>query len=430
VRAIATTFAGGDLALAWSMRDRTTGRTHVLLRWRGHTTTLHEGLEQLPMTLVSSGGAPWLAYAPRAGGEASLQLTGVDGRVRLVRRTALTVTGISASAEPDGRVWVSWLEGIRESTPLGVRSDWTAYLASVGEDGTVSPATRLAKASVTGSRDASAVSAAAGGAMVLFPDADGALRLATVAAEGGVTLSAPLGRGSALAVLDGRPLWTDGTSVVAGGADDAAPVHLAWSPVTIEGADAAVAGGVTALAWYGSEVGGGRAVYASDDARPFRPEWQDRVAARMGWNPWFLWTEAGGQLLTSALVGLLGTVALFPLLWLGTLLIPRLVPGVARLHGALGGALLAALLLLAGWAWASWRSATVLGTPAGVVGAWPGTLVALLLGAGSSLLLLRRGDRETHANALAAAGLTAFLALGLMAFLAFPDWAPLVGLRP
>lgn len=429
VRAVDAAVVAGDLALAWAMRDRTTGRTHVLVRWRGRTTEIHDGLELLPFRLVGDEGVPWLAFAPRADGEAVLQLRGVDGRQRTVRRTPLTVTGIDAAAAPDGALWVSWLEGIRESTPLGLRSDWTAYLARVGADGSVGPATALGAASADGRGDHTAVAAGSEGARVLYPDAAGSVRSAHVAADGTVRVSRAWEAGVPLAWAGERAFWTHGTSVRALAPADAAPLSVAWSPVTIEGAAAAAADGVEALAWFGSEIGGDRPVYLSSDASPFRPEWQDRIAATMGWNPWYLWTEAGGQALTSLLVGVLGTVALFPLLWLGALLLPRLAPAGERMHGAVGGASMAAAVLLAGWLLVSWRSAAVLGRRYVIAGGPGATAAALALAVLVSLLALRRGDRDTHASALAAAGLTACIALTVMAFLAFPGWSPLVGLR-
>ena len=437
-RAISAAAAGGSLAVAWSERDRATGHTLHQLAWNGERALLLDATRAYPMVVVRGSASPLVAFAPRAGGRARLQLVGLEGRATVVRESELAIEGVDAVRDADGNVYLSWLEGIRESTPLGERSDWTAYALVRPPGGAPALPIALGTAAPSDAADGTRVGlddnpGTSREASVVFPGADGTLRVVDLVVRGGtlrVRGAGPrLGTGRALAVEGGAVLWTSGASVrrrsLAGGPEQG----VALSPVTIEHA-AAVGGGAgrgahEALVWEGVRAGGGSAVWASLGGTAFRPGLRDRVAAAMGWNPYFAWAEAAGQLLTSLLIGVLGTVALSPLLWLASLV------GAGPLRGLEPrslGAGAAALLLLAIAAVVAARNVFPPGTFTGAVGGFWAVPAALALAAASGIAALRRGDREPAATVLLAGLLTSFLALALLSFATFRSWAPLVGL--
>src|SRR5690606_23605728 len=80
--------------------------------------------------------------------------------------------------------------------------------------------------------------------------------------------------------------WVTGGSVVRSDVAAREALNVAWSPVTIESAAFAAAGGVEALAWFGRAQGGAIEVYATDDRTPSRSAgataWRRRWAGARG----------------------------------------------------------------------------------------------------------------------------------------------------
>jgi len=175
-----------------------------------------------------------------------------------------------------------------------------------------------------------------------------------------------------------------------------------------------------------------------------RPGWTDRLAALMGWNPWFVAEQAVGQALTALLVGVLGVLAAVPYLLvavpLTALAVGRRRPagfgpgarpaggrpaGGRAAGGPAAGLALGALPLLA--AAIALAATGVYGgdAPAAAVG---GVALALGVGFAAGGLAARRGDRELQSTVFLAAATTIFAGVATWSFITYAAWAPLVGL--
>ncbi|MBX3141947.1 MAG: hypothetical protein KF875_14410 [Trueperaceae bacterium] len=466
VRQVSAGTVAGELAVAWAQRDRATGRYHHFLWWRGSVTPLLDDPLEVRFDFVTLGGVPYALATLRSGGAAHLTLLPLDasGDELVLHTTELSVRGATYAQADDGGLWLAWLEGKTERTELGVDSEWNAFALLVDPAGAASSALPLGAADVTDQRQRALVTATPGGALAAWSDEESRLRAALVerrpAAKG-----APVGAGTrpvepastttggpvALAVTrvsdarrvpaSGRLLaaaWpyvysVDGASFrrfdvtdVLGEAGAAAPVtNVLWSPVTVEGAEFVMATPTTpdAIAWLGRAEGGAVRLFTSDDRTPMRLTWRDRLARAMGWNPWYALEQAIGQALTAVLVGVLGALVSLPYLLVAAPLTARTRRGGARPRrtGAFVGA---APLVVA---------AAALAVAAGYGGRAPfatGATVAasVALGAAMAALATRKGDREPQATVLIAGVVTVVTGLALWAFVAYPHWAPLVGL--
>ncbi len=434
VRGVWATVVNGELAVAWVERDRNTGRTRHWLTYRGESHLLFTHTQETPLIVGPGAEGPWVLAALREEGEARLTLfTWRDGapvRDAVLYATHLSVRGLFALDDPGpdapGPAWASWLEGETETTPVGVRSEWHAYVMHVAAG---SPVVDLGLADVIDERQT----------VALGRDADGAVLATWRAQEANLQASRVVRTTSGLVVTEqvdlgeaGRPLawhgedayWLDGPYVRrAAPFADGGPVSVAWSPVVVADADldAAPDGPVT-IAWYGREQGGEVEVYASDDTAPFEPGPVDRLAAAMGWSPWNVWEEAAGQALTAVIVGLVAALAVAPVLFLASLLLPRLpaVRGRPVAAGAVLGVVLPPVLVAS--------LASRVPDARVSVGSLAGLLVALVVGALVGYLATRRGDREAQLHVLVASAVTVLVGLTLWSFAYYRTWAPFVGL--
>lgn len=435
VRGVWAAVSGGELAVAWVERDRTAGRTRHWLSYRGENHPLFTHTQETPLQVGAGADGPWVVANLREDGEARLTLFtwegGAPARTGVVHATDLSVRGVFALDDPDpgapGPAWVAWLEGQTEMTPVGLSSEWHAY--AMPATGAARPVD-LGLADVIDERQTVALGLTADGdVLALWRAEESTLQASRVEDRQGVLVVAEqvdvgeLGRPVAWA--GSRAFWLDGAYLRRSDpfAGDA-PVSVAWSPVLIAEADLSVdAGtGLTALSWYGREQGGQVQVYASDDSQPFQPGFLDRVAAFMGWNPWHVWEEVAGQALTAIIVGLVGAMAAAPLLFAGSLLLPRLRgvrarPGVA---GAVLGLAVPPLLVLALVSW----------VPSASLGDGPllGLVATLAVGTLAGVLAARRGDREAQVNVLVSSAVTVLVGLTLWSFAYYRVWAPFVGL--
>ncbi len=446
VRQVSAGAVAGELAVAWAQRDRTTGRYHHSLWWRGDVTPLLDDPLEVRFDFVALGGAPYALATLRSGGAAHLTLLPLDTRdeALVLHTTELSVRGATYAQADDGGLWLAWLEGRTERTEFGVDAKWNAFSLIVDPAGVASAALTLGTADVTDQRQRALVTAVPGGALAAWSDEDGRLRAALLERRSGdpVTLAVtrvsdteqvPSSSGRLLAAAWPYVYSIDGTSFrrfdVADGLGEpaaaAAVTNVLWSPVTVEGAEFVGATPVTpdAIAWLGRAEGGAVRLFTSDDRQPMRLTWRDRLARAMGWNPWYALEQAIGQALTAVLVGVLGALAALPYLLVAAPLAARTRRGAARPRRT--GALIGAAPLVV--------AAAALAVATGYGGRAPfatGTTVAasVVLGAAAAALATRRGDREPQATVLIAAVVTVVTGLGLWAFVAYPHWAPLVGL--
>jgi hypothetical protein len=415
---------GGDPAVyAWYARDFTTGR--YLYDWHsgGETRRLLETTQPLDLRLAVGPDGP-VAYVarPEPGGARLERLRWEGGEAALVFASDLGLGGIDVALDGDGRPHLAFLEGFTEATEFGVQSEWNVrYLGPSGEAIDLGPAAPPpARVRVLG-----------GGAAVAWTGVAGELLVAqtgTDAGGGAPERAQVVGSGRPLGLVGDRLIWYDGASIVT------APWPLApepsrnavWSPMTIDRAAAERDGeGVTYLAWAGRRVGGGYALLASDDAAPLQRTFSDELAALFGWSPWSVVEEAFAQAAGAMMVGLVATFALLPPLWLVAALIVRHLRHDASRTTGVVLALLALGALVAVVASAPGldppRIRSLLGLP------WAAP-IAFAVAALVTLVALRRLDAESLQTIVAAASLTTFVAVSVLAFATFQAWLALLGM--
>lgn len=470
---------GGRVAVAWIERDRTTGESRHFLAWDGSTIELFRDRVAVPLRVVAIDDRPWVLLARRAAGVSEIVLreampaSGTPSE-RLLHRTELSVRGPDVAIAADGTTLLSWLEGKTDRTEFGLVAEWDAYVARLPGRVPVAVADVLAlgAADVIDERQRTAVALLEDRGLVAWPGEDGRVRVSQVAfgraGEAGqaaekarVSSTVALEAGRPLAVTAHEVIWVSGDAIRRAtwdpeqGAVEAEIVSLAWSPVTIEGAEMALGPRVPAdaagealqaLAWYGRRQGGGVAVFASDDRVAMPRTWRDRLAAAMGWRPWAVWEEAVGQALTAVLVGIVVTIASAPLLWVVALIASgwarmaaartaaepgcdaavlvrsgrRVTAAAARMGAGLGltPMVLAAALL-------AWRGAAFDRQPLSTL-AFVAAVAAVSWVLGATVA--RRGDREPQLTTLLAALLTAAVSVTVVAFASYRSWAPVLGL--
>lgn len=406
------------LVAVWHRRDPQTGR--YVFSWTAGDELLRtvQPLEPVP---VATDAAPLVFVVRGQGAEAILQRLDPADPGAVLYRTDLRLAGLSAVADAAGVVHLTWLEGRTEATALGTRSNWSTRGATWTPDrgllGPVDLGPALGEAPTT------TTDASDGRVERTWVDEAGIVRRATF------DPTAPLAPPDAVDLVRvGRPVGAlAGAAYVAEEGtvwrvtdDEATPV--AWSPLVL--AQAWVvrdAGGVTHLAWVGTETGGQHALYASDDRAPMVRTWRDHLAARLGWSPWNLAEEAAGQGAASALIAVLAAMVAAPVLWLASIVLAgRRSARRARWRGAVFGALLGPVVvvgvLVAGVAGATlWP---LVGGPATLA-------IATALGLGLGGAVWARRDMEP-APAFVASGTTAVaVAAAVVAFVAFQRWLAL-----
>ncbi len=439
VRGIWAAARSGDLAVAWSERDRTTGQTLHHLMFLGEDHVLFTSPQETPMQVGFGADGPWVVAPLRADGEARLTLFPWDGdgpgEPQVLYTTDLAVRGIHAAGVPGdsmtGPVWLAWLEGFSEVTAFGDQSEWHAFVMRPGTDELVD----LGLADGNDQRQTVALGPVTGqpdSVMAMWPSAETGLRASLVRAspDGGLEVFDTAGSGEV-----GRPLawvgddvyWVDGPFVRRTAPFDPAsePISVAWSQELI--GDAALAHdadtGLVSLAWHGRRQGGEVVVFASDDSVAFQPSLSDRVAALMSWSPWNLGQEATGQVLTAAIVGIMGTLAVAPLLFLFSLLLARIE--AVRSRPLLAGAWLGVLVPPAIVVLVALRIPTL-----GLLEPGPllGLVATLVFGALVGHLLTRGQDREAQLHVLTSSAATVLVGLTVWSFAYYRIWAPFVGL--
>ncbi len=431
VRTVSAAYVGDALAVTWVSRDRRTGTYHYMVRWGDETRELFQDSLIVPLQLFERDGEAWAAGLFRREGQGQIRLVPLAGGDDLViYRTDLSQRGLGLLQQGDG-LWLGWLEGKNERGEFGLISEWDAYVGYLGGGAQSLPGVvTLGEANVEDERQnvvLAGAGAAPSGVWVLWPDAEGDLRVSQADLEGGEPVvgstGAPLGSGRPVGAAWPNLYWVDGSSIVrheVGGDDEV--LNVVWSPVTIESAVFDAAAGLEALAWFGRAQGGAIEIYVTDDRTPMDLGWADRLAAAMGWNPWHMWDELIGQALTALVVGVTFGMLLVPLLMLLAPLFTRFLSGPS---GALvTGVILGALPVLAGgYLYARVSGQAAAGTPGlGTV------LVAALIGALVGWLFSRRGDREAQGTLTLAGALTAFAGITVWSFLTYKQWAPVIGL--
>jgi hypothetical protein len=407
------------LVAVWYRRDPTTGQ--YVHAWTGGGGVLVRSVQPLDVVPVATDGAPIALVARGRGAEAVIERLDPAGAGEVLYRTGLRLSGLSAVADDDGLVHLTWLEGRTEQTPLGTRSTWTARAAALDPAGRLAGPVDLGAA--LGDGPPTVTTWTDGRVARMWIGSDGAARsvaqrppdaLAPNASTTELRGGRPLGViGDAAFLTDEGTVWR----VV-----DGASVPVAWSPLVVARAwGVRDADGVTHLAWVGTETGGQHALYVADDRTPMARTWRDELAARLGWSPWNVAEEAAGQLAASLLVAVLVAMGAAPLLLLAAaLLAGRGSAAVARWRGAaLGAGLGPATMLVA--AAAGVAPATL--WP--LVGGAATLAVACGLGAIAGALAWMRRDMEP-VPAFVTAGATAVaIAVAIVAFATFQNWLAL-----
>lgn len=454
VRTVGATYVGSELVVTWVSRDRNTGIYHYHLLFEGQQRELFTESLIVPLHLFEHMGRPFGAGLFRGGGQGQIRVldlldTSAASPGSVVYTSDLTLRGLDVLAEPDGSVWLGWLEGKNESSEFGLISEWDAfvgYLPAADQQllGTVS----LGVAYVEDERlrltllapPATALGSAPDLVYALWAEENNVLLVSTIELAGAdlsvATDEQPVGVGRPIGSSWPYMYWVDGGSIVRYNVADPSlpPDNVIWSPITIEGTgfatvfrpgDAMSAMSplphLTAIAWFGRAQGGAIQVYSSDTRNPMALTFADRLAVLMGWSPWHFWDELIGQALTALLIGMLAAIALVPILTVvGPLLGRVLTPVRAQVFGVLTG-----ILLLTGGA-----ALYQIGFPSPDERRliWLALLASGVLGAAVGWLVGRTGDREEHATFIVAGSATVFVAATVWAFLTYAQWAALVGL--
>lgn len=420
--AAADGWQGGAAVYAWHERDATSGVYRYWWSWQGERRALLESLQDLHVTLALGPDGPeaYVAVPGVAGGR--LDRRAWDEATPSVHvRSDSTLAEPTATYDADGVLHLAYLEGATVDTPIGPSSEWAlVYRRGDAEvarfDGALGPPSPVV------------LHADASTAVVAWSREDGTVLAMTLDADDAAAVS--IGSGRAFGAGDGRLLWTRAGSLIATdlhapSPDERISVNLAWSPHAVARASSTRADGVTYLVWTGTEPGGGSRALVSDDAAPFEPTWRDHVAAWFGWTPWAFAEELAGQATGALLVGVLGTMALMPLLWLLTLPLSRRVGD--RSARTLGAALAVALVAALGAA--AVARAAIVGNDAWdlLAGGW-GFALALVAGLVLTPVLLRRVDLDVQPALLVSSAIATFVSLSLIAFIAFQPWLQVLGM--
>lgn len=412
VRALAGGESGGRAVWARLERDLRSGRYRVAWSWDGTTRTAWEGSVPATPVLVRGSEQPELLLAMVEEGRHVLRHVSWAGQRRTLHATDLERVGVDA-LRTDAGLHVAWLEG-RTDRALGrVQSDWAAWWRPAGGGS----AQRLGEARRPAPSDGAHLFVHDAGPGVAWPGVDGRVRLARAG-----DAPATLGPGRPLGVLGGAVFARDGDVVWrAPAANPGARTPVLRLPAAPTRMEALATGGTRWLAWSSGRYQGGLTVWAADDRRAFRPGPLDRMAARMGWDPYAPWRSLLGQGLSSLLIAVVATMALTPLLWLGA--------AVAARRGASSGgrqALFGGGLALGAWVLAA--AAGVALTPQGnaeLRALTGGVALPALLGAASLGLvwtLRRRADAEPLIGTLASAWLASLLLGASWIFATFEAW--------
>jgi hypothetical protein len=418
--AAADGWQGGPAAYAWFVRDTSSGAYRYTWRWGDEEMPLAEAPQALDFAVVvgSAGPEAWLAQPTAAGGRLERYRWGDAGTETMVTSTR-SLAAPTLGRDDAGALHLAYLEGATVETPIGLSAEWAVvYRGPDGSerrfDDALGPPARLAL-------DAEAP------VVLLWERSDAALIAVT---PNGEAAPQTLGFGRAVGVAADRAYWASGASIVATplearGSTADGPHNVAWSPYAVDRTALTRVDGVTFLGWAGTLPGGAGVALTSDDAAPMRPTWRDHVAAWFGWTPWAIGEEALGQLTGALLIGVLGTMVLFPLFWLLSLPLARSVPDRWTRPA---GALVATTTLLVIAAAAVTRAAGLGHDPTDLIGGYWGFGVALAAGVVVAPALLARADLEKQPALLASAGLAGFVSLSLASFIAFQPWLQLFGL--
>ena len=442
VRSLGSAYVNGDLAISWISRNRNTGLYHYRALIGNEQLDLFQDSLIVELQLFEYQGQPYAAGLFRRDGEGQVRLLSLStGEEQVVYRTTLTQRGLDVLAVENGPLWIGWLEGRNERGEFGLISEWDAFVGMVPAQGeSMLEPLPLGAAYVEDERQSVALlsdpEAGSGAATVwvLWADEEADLRLTEVQLAGGALAlretSQPVGEGRPIGAAWPSLYWVSDSSVMRLEVGGHEPLSVAWSPVTMEGADFATAnvstGGVehqlSAIAWYGRAQGGAIEIYSSDDRAPMQLTLADRLAALMNWNPWHLWDELLGQLLTALLVGVLGGITLVPILMILGPLLGRLVRGQ---RSAVTVGLMAGIVPLVLGAVIYARAFT---SAPDVRLIWIALAASLVGGLLLGWLIGRRGDREAHGTFTVAGAVAMFAGAAVFSFITYKQWAPLVGL--
>lgn len=418
--AAADGWQGGPAAYAWFVRDTTSGAYRYSWRWGGAEMPLAAASQALDFALAVGADGPeaWLAIPTAAGGRLVRYRWG-ETEAETMLASGQSLAAPTLARDDAGGLHLAYLEGATIETPIGLSAEWAAVYR--GPDGVeqrfddaLGPPARLAL-------DAQEP------VVLLWERSDAALVAVTPRGE---AAAQTLGSGRAVGIAAGRAFTASGASIIATplearGTSADATHNVAWSPYAVDRTALTRSDGVTYLAWAGTLPGGASVALTSDDAVPMQPDWRDHAAAWFGWTPWAIGEEALGQLTGALLIGVLGTMVLFPLFWLLSL---PLVRSVSDRWTRPAGALVATSTLLVIVAVAVTRAAGLGHDPAALVGGYWGFGVALAAGVVIAPALLARADLEKQPALLASAGLAGFVSLSLASFMAFQPWLQLFGL--
>lgn len=407
VRSLEAASYDGETALALVIQDIETGRTEHSVRWQGEEKLVFEALAPSDMSLAV-GSEPLLVYSRTLRGVDTLYLWRWSSGQEVLYSSNLSIEKAAVWTDDAGKVVVSWLEGSNDGQAVGVSaSDWNVNYLQVTPQ---SEAISLGAASNLGIATRSYLFGHQNEAVLVWTNEAGVLTYQLLGENTGGTLESGFPAG----IADGYIYWTNRDSIrrLALGNDLSNAENIIWTNNLPEQTKLITQKDEIFLAWYGGP-GGQFELYGSNTLRPLVPNWQDRVAAQMGWRPYRFWSSAISQSLFSIFAGLMTALAFTPLLWLLSLLMSSVVRlGWSKRAGLLLGIIAVSGLLLTASLYSSRRFVV---TPL----EW---FLAVALAASLSWLVIRQRDLESEGGLLLSSSLTIFISMSVLSFLRFRDW--------
>ena len=427
IRAVYATTLQGDAVITRVRRDVTTGRTDHIVSWRNEERVLLESLAPVSLSVAVAPDGPVILYSQTTNGTDRLMLTRWDGsRSEVSASSDEGIAKASVVFDEAGNAHVAWLQGFTDRQAVGfAASSWQAYYRVLFADGRLSHVVRLGEASNAGLQSRTVMAVSSLGPVVMWPDASGRILYQLVSLDTAVqAFPGRLDAGVPLGVLNDSVYWASGelikrepiagSNVTRAGPAAFAAQTLVWSANSVELAAATMLGDEVFIGWYGPWQGGGYALFAANTTHPLVLNWKDRIAALMGWNPWFFWQAFAGQLVSSVLIAVLSVMVLALPVWLISIVLARRING----NGALSGLLLSIVIVIALFA-AGIALSYYVRTGAPIRLSITGSLIGLLLAVALTYLSRRNSQAERQFNILVTALYGVFLALCLLVFINF-----------
>lgn len=433
IRSVSTTSVQNEPAYAWVTRSLSTGKSVHAVHWQGETRVLLEAAAPRSFQVFAGEREPVVIYTEARDTNTFIILKAWSGDERVLHSSPQGFSGIDFLLDDAGHYHLSFLEGFTDRRTNA--SNWFAYYLFVPLGGNANEPVLLGSAARQGISDISRLSLVEGKPYIMWSfENEESRRRAVFTGRSSVALGIAepnksprllTERSYPLGVIDGYIYWVSDDSIRRLALDAQTTnadvsESVIWSPYRIERAEILSCDGNQFIAWYGPKRIDDYALFVANDLKAFSPSLFDRIAARMGWNPWDVWQAFFGQALGSLLLGILASVLLVPVFWFLSMLLSRLVSSAGStviLGIGLSTVSMTSFMYLLAWFPNSMRLKS-----AGL----PATPLELSLGfffaAVFTWLIRHRADSDKQMGLLMSSVLNTFFAMTFLTFLNFNSW--------